>query len=368
MINARDFRVKRDDLQSTKIVEKTYSNQLLDDQVLLEIDHFSITSNNITYGVVGTKMNYWDFFPTDSDYGIIPAWGFANVLKSQHPNVKAGERFYGYYPMSSHLLVNVDKVSQMGFVDQSEHRQKLPPVYNFYSNVQTDPSFTPDTEELNSIYRPLFITSFLIEAHLVKEKFYSASYIIITSASSKTAQALASLLAHRKERNDLQFHLVGLTSPKNTKFVSDLGWYDQVISYDFIDQLKINKKAIVIDFAGNYNTQVELQSLLTENLVYNCLVGIADWKNLNGNDPKFQKGTFFFAPTYAVQFQELWGRSEFMKKVGVTWKQFSDEVYSMISINEYDGFQELEKLYLDMLNGRIDPQIGNIVKLSHKDS
>ena len=363
-INALDFIVKIDDLQRAKFVEKPYPNELSSNQVLLEIDLFSFTSNNITYGVVGEQMNYWKFFPTQPGYGIIPAWGLANVVVSNHPDVQVGQRFYGYYPMSSHLLVTVSNVSSKGFVDNAEHRQALPPIYNFYTNTEQDPAFTPKTEKLISVFRPLFVTSFLIDNYLAERNFYEATQILITSASSKTAQALACLLAHRKKANALNLNLLGLTSKKNIEFVKQLDWYDQTINYDEIAQLDSNKKFVVVDFTGNHNTQFQLQTLLNKNLVYNCLVGLVDWQNLKGENPLPKKGEFFFAPAHAEKRQREWGLSGFQQKVGIAWHQFMDTVQSTIVIKEHVGVQGLEKLYLDILNGKIDPKYGNIVSLN----
>lgn len=363
-INALDFEVKIDDLQQTKLIEKSYTEELSSNQVLLEIDKFSFTSNNITYGVVGEQMNYWKFFPAQSGYGIIPVWGLANVVISNHPDIKVGQRFYGYYPMSTHLLVTIDNSSTKGFVDNTEHRQALPPIYNFYTNTEHDPTITPETEELISIFRPLFVTSFLIDDHLAEQNFYGTSQILITSASSKTAQALASLLALRKKENAVNLNLIGLTSEKNTEFVKELGWYDQVISYDEIASLNSDESFVVIDFSGNHNTQFQLQTLLKDNLKYNCLVGLVDWQNLQGKSPLPKKGEFFFAPTFAQKRQKEWGISGFQEKIGVAWQQFMNSAQSKISVKEHHGTQELERLYSDMLNGKIDPKNAHIVSLN----
>ena len=32
-------------------------------EVLIRIDHFALTANNITYGVAGDAVGYWQFFP-----------------------------------------------------------------------------------------------------------------------------------------------------------------------------------------------------------------------------------------------------------------------------------------------------------------
>ena len=365
-INALDFTVKIDELQKAQFVAKTYSDELSTNQVLLEIDKFSFTSNNITYGVVGEQMNYWKFFPTQSGSGIIPAWGLANVIISNHPDVQVGQRFYGYYPMSSHLLVTIDNVSSKGFVDVTEHRQTLPPIYNFYTNTEHDPTFTSETEDLISIFRPLFVTSFLIDDHLAEQNFYKATQIIFTSASSKTAQALASLLAHRKKENHLDFNLLGLTSEKNVEFVRQLGSFDQTMTYDEVAHLNANERSVVIDFAGNHNIQFQLQTLLGDKLVYNCLVGLVDWQNLGGENPLPKKGEFFFAPAHAEKRQKEWGLSEFQQKVEIAWKRFMTTIQPIVSIKEYVGPEKLKQLYLDMLNGEIEPKQGNIVSLNSR--
>lgn len=266
--------------------------------------------------------------------------------------------------MSSHLLVTINSVSSKGFVDNAKHRQALPPIYNFYTNTQQDPTFTLETEALISIFRPLFVTSFLIDEYLAEKNFYNTSQILITSASSKTAQALACLLAHRKKENSLDLNLLGLTSKKNIEFVRQLGWYDQIISYDSIAQLNSNQKFVVIDFTGNHNIQFQLQKLLNNNLVYNCLVGLVDWQNLRGENPLPKKGEFFFAPAHAEKRQKEWGLAKFQQNIGVAWQQFIDAIQSTVSIKEHIGAQGLEQLYSDMLNGKINPKYGNIVSLN----
>ncbi|MEM9001207.1 MAG: DUF2855 family protein [Bacteroidota bacterium] len=363
-INGLDFTVKIDNLKQAQFVAKTYADKLQANQVLMEIDIFSFTSNNITYGVVGEHMDYWRFFPSQSGYGIIPAWGLANVVISNHPDVHIGQRFYGYYPMGSHLLVTIDHIGNTGFVDVTEHRQALPPIYNFYTNIAHDPAFTAETENLISIFRPLFVTSFLIDDHLAAKHFYQATQLLITSASSKTAQALACLLAHRKKENAMNVPILGVTSKKNVAFVRRLGWYDKTISYDSIAQLNANEKIVVIDFTGNHNIQFQLQTLFNNNLVYNCLVGLVDWQNLEGEDPLPKKGEFFFAPAHAEKRQKEWGMTKFQHRIGVAWQQFINAIQPKISMKEHIGTKGLKQLYSDMLNGKIDPKYGNMVRFN----
>ena len=114
----------------------------------------------------------------------------------------------------------------------------------------------------------------------------------------------------------MNLNLLGVTSKKNIEFVSQLGWYDQTISYDSIEQSDSNEKFIVIDFTGNHNTQFQLQTLLNDKLVYNCLVGLVDWQNMKGENPLPEKGDFFFAPAHAEKRLKEWGPSGFQQKLG----------------------------------------------------
>ncbi|MCR8228765.1 DUF2855 family protein, partial [Pseudomonas aeruginosa] len=77
---------------------------LAEGQALLAVGEFALTANNVTYAALGDALRYWEFFPAGEGLGIVPVWGFAEVLASRCPGVEPGERFYGYYPMASHLL------------------------------------------------------------------------------------------------------------------------------------------------------------------------------------------------------------------------------------------------------------------------
>ena len=121
------------------LFETTFSEEKIpiskENEVILEIERYAFTSNNITYGVIGDTLGYWNFFPAEEPYGIIPVWGFANVTSSNNEYILEGDRFYGYFPMSRYLKVIPKKVNDFGFIDDSNHRRKLPPVYNHYSKI-----------------------------------------------------------------------------------------------------------------------------------------------------------------------------------------------------------------------------------------
>ncbi|MFV1991973.1 MAG: DUF2855 family protein, partial [Acidimicrobiales bacterium] len=136
-----ELRVSRAKLSETEICPGLNPDDVLaPGQVLLRVESYAMTANNVTYAVMGDLMSYWNFFPTVASWGIVPVWGFAEVVRSHHTNVPEGERFYGYLPSATHLLVEPKAVSERGFTDGSEHRAALPGVYNHYTDVAEDPN------------------------------------------------------------------------------------------------------------------------------------------------------------------------------------------------------------------------------------
>src|SRR5690606_26278829 len=105
---------------------------LAEGEVLVAVDKFAFTSNNVTYAAFGDAMQYWDFFPAPEGFGRVPVWGFGDVVVSNNPALKVGERIYGYLPMSSHVILKADHIKPAGFVDVSAHRAHLAAVYNQY--------------------------------------------------------------------------------------------------------------------------------------------------------------------------------------------------------------------------------------------
>jgi Protein of unknown function (DUF2855) len=98
-------------------------------QLRVAVDSFALTSNNITYAAFGDAMNYWGFYPTESDgWGIVPVWGFATVIDSRCEGIAVGERFYGYYPMASEAVLTQPPTARrcMGFTTNTTARRWMP--------------------------------------------------------------------------------------------------------------------------------------------------------------------------------------------------------------------------------------------------
>ena len=91
-------------------------------EALLTVSAFGLTTNNITYAVMGEAMSYWDFFPAQDGWGRVPVWGFADVA-TDGAGLEQGARAFGYWPPSTHLVVEPERVNERGFVDAAAPRQ-----------------------------------------------------------------------------------------------------------------------------------------------------------------------------------------------------------------------------------------------------
>lgn len=197
---AVDFLVNRANLSECRFVDvpAAANVDLAAGELLIAVDRFALTANNVTYAVAGDMLNYWSFFPAQAGWGRIPVWGFGDVVQSKHDAVQTGERLYGYYPMSSWLKIRPESVTPAAIVDGSAHRKDLPPIYNQYLRTAVDRLYERATEERQMLFRPLFLTAFLLDDYLAEGDLFGASAVVLTSASSKTAIGLASLLSENK--------------------------------------------------------------------------------------------------------------------------------------------------------------------------
>lgn len=340
------------------------ADELNDGEVLLAVDHFAFTANNITYAALGKRFKYWDFFPAEAPWGQIPVWGFADVAASRHPEVPVGKRLYGYLPMARQLRVKPGKVSKSSFIDSAEHRQHLALAYNQYQFTDTDPAYQPEHEALQMLLRPLLITSFLLDDFLAVNNFFEAEQIILTSASSKTALGLAFMLQHQRSQRGKPLTITALTSPSNTDFVASLGYYDSVVSYADIANLDPSQSTVSVDFAGNGEILASLHKHFADNMLFSSLVGAAHWdsrggdKNLPGAKPEV-----FFAPGYWEKRGKEIGNAQLMQNFAKLWAPLVASVQKWMKVTEVEGGDAVEEAYKQTLQGKVNPDQGLILKM-----
>jgi hypothetical protein len=361
-MNSTDFIVVRDDLQHCKFVETQLPDPatLPDEALLIKVDRFAFTANNITYAVAGDLLKYWELFPAPDNFGNIPVWGFGDVIASRHPGIDVGERLFGYFPMATHLVIEAADVSKRGLRDAAAHRQNVSPVYNAYARVSGDPAFAGRAGDYQALLRPLFMLSFLVDDYLEENEFFGARSVILSSASSKTAFGLAHLLHLRKD-----IRVIGLTSASNATFVRSLGCYDEVVTYDEVTSLPSNQPVAYVDMAGSSDLREKLHRHFGDGMKYSGRVGLTH-RSSSPDEPALPgaKPAWFFAPDQIRKRAKEWGPGGIDTRFGAAWTGFAPMLGRCLQVIEGRGRAAVEQIYLDTLNGRIPPDQGHILSVS----
>jgi hypothetical protein len=362
-MQAAEFVVARDDLQQCRLIETELpeAGALPADTLLVKVDRFAFTANNITYAAVGEVLKYWQLFPAPKGFGIIPVWGFGEVIASRHPLVADGERLFGYFPMATHLVIEAADVSQRGLRDAAAHRQGVAPVYNAYSRVTDNSAFAGRDGDYQALLRPLFMLSFLVDDFLAENEFYGARSVLLSSASSKTAFGLAHLL--HTLRKDIR--VVGLTSAGNVDFVRSLGCYDEVVTYDRITSLPAELPVAFVDMAGNSDVRARLHRHFGEQLKYSGRIGRTHWDSVKDEPPlPGAKPQWFFAPDQMRKRAKDWGPGGIEVRFSAAWAAFAPKLQQWLKVIEGRGPDRVREVYLDTLAGRIPPDQGHMLSLA----
>ena len=352
-----DFLVNKSDWKQHRFDDAPVP-EIGDGQVLFRVDRFAFTANNISYALTGDMLGYWKFFPTEEGWGRLPVMGFGDVIRSAHPAVSAGERFFGFFPMSTHLVVQA-QANPAGLVDTAAHRSESAPAYRQYTRTAGDPFYEAQHEDENMLLRGLFMTSFLVDDFAAENDFFGARCFAIASASSKTAIALASLLSARGRGP-----VVGLTAPRNRAFVEGLAGYDRAVAYDDLESLPSDTPTMFVDMAGNTKVTREVHERMGENLVFSQRIGGTHWDaGEDDGDIPGPERQFFFAPGQINKRLSDWGPQGFQERIGSSLRAFIDSSSKWLRVERGYGRDAVERVYAATLDGSASPAEGNILSL-----
>jgi hypothetical protein len=362
------FVVRRDRLTEHAIV-KTPRGPLAEGEAELRVDRFGFTARNVTYALGGDALSYWKFFPESrAGWGRIPVWGFGTVVRSSSDAVSVGERFYGYFPMSSHLVVHPKRIDDTGFLDSAPHRRELNSVYNHYARTTRDPSYHPDTEPQQVVLRPLFGPSYLLADYLREYGFFDSDVTLVSSASSKLACGMAYVLASEARRDRRK--LIGLTSERNLAFVSRLGLFDRVVSYPEVTTLSSTQRAVYIDIAGSHALRATVHRHFGSALRYSLIVGATHQEpqhsaaGLPGPEP-----VPFFVPAWIRHRNKQSTADGVRRQLREAWQKLVSTVVDpsrdWLTIASGVGPEAVARTYTDILAGQARPDEGHVLSLSN---
>lgn len=341
---------------------------------LLAIDRFALTSNNLSYAASAEELGHWSHFPAVDGKGHIPAWGNVTVLRSAHPDVDEGARFYGLVPMATHLLVAPTDVGPRGFTDRSPQRASAAPVYRRYLDRSTDPiAAASPSEAVEVLLRPLFTAAFLLEADLADNRWFGADAIVVASASSRTALGMAHLLHRRRSRPAL----IGLTREDHVADVRELGCYDRVLPYEEAESLPSGPTALV-DLSGDGSVVSTVHRRLGQDLVHSAIVG-ATHRGAPPVDVSTLPGaprTFFYAPSVAERLRGRVGDAAVERALTAAWRDFATDMQDWLVLHDLgdgdapptqspdDGAEAtIRDLYARTAAGQVSPREGWVLSL-----
>ncbi len=364
-----EFQTYKKDLTQSRLVQTDKAQALADlknGNVLVSIERFAFTANNVTYGAAGDTIGYWKFFPAtaneNQEWGCLPVWGFATVTASMVDGLSVGERIYGYFPPADFLVMSPIKVSAQRFMDGAPHRAELPAVYNNYLLMSGEENYDSATDNVRALLNPLHVTSFCLCDALQDEGYHGAEQVLVLSASSKTAIGMAQGLAD----DDSAPTVVGITSRPNYDFVASRGGYDEIVCYDELDSIDVGKSTVMVDMAGNRAVLGAIHGPLGDNLLSCISVGMTHWETLNDNDPlaakiNRQRSSFFFAPSHVQKRIGDWGQDGFNKRTGAFMMTRMQQSAGWMSVETVANFDAFTKVYADVVVGKMNPNEGLIV-------
>ena len=344
--------VRKNDITEARVVDPS-RDEPADGEVRVRIDRFGYSANNVTYAAAGDTLGYWKFFPTDDpEWGCVPVWGFADVEVSHHPDVREGERLFGYWPSATAFVIRPDRVSDASLRDATPHRAELPPAYNSYRRVATRER---EDEDRFMLLFPLYVTSWALADALAAADFHGARRVVVVSASSKTAIGLAFALRGRTR-------VVALTSPGNVAFVDGLGLYDETVSYDALDALDPDVPTAIVDMSGNADTIGRLHRHLGDAMRQTLDVGLTHWEAPRRSDDRIkERSTFFFAPARIQARTKEWGASEFQRRTDEFMTGAIAQSRDWMRVETLDGLEPLVDLHAAMARNESDPARGFVV-------
>jgi len=364
--------INRDGLDQARLgpdPDAPAARALADGEVRLAVQRFA--ANNITYAAFGEAMRYWHFFPSGNPAtGCLPVWGYAVITESRCEGIAPGRRVWGCWPAGTHSVVQPTSLSPRGFTDGAAHRQPMAAIYNQYRFCDADPDWSPSTEGLQAVLRPLFATAFLIDDWLDEHRDFDARQILLSSASSKTALGTAFCLSLRRERQPGAPTVTGLTSPANRAYTEGLGLYDRVFAYDQLSSLDPALPTVYVDFAGNADLRRRVHEHFAGTLMFSSSIGGTHWKALGGaRDLPGPRPMLFFAPAQIARRSELppegWGPGGVQRRLGAAWSAFMQNVEGAatpwLHIVEHPGGDALLAGYAALVAGRAEAGQGLMI-------
>lgn len=357
--NAWRFLISRDDPTLTKTVSNTsiLKTELGRDKVLIAVERFSLTANNILYVVLGEQNNYWDLFPAEDRWGNSPAWGIGRVIKSDNNCLRKGERIFGFFPLASYCILQPVPVGTGHVMDDAPNRSSLAPAYNRYTRIDGAKNFSGRGGDWQMLLRPLALVGLLAAQFFKDREYFGARIVYVTSASSKTGIGVGRLI----KGSSPNIKVIGVTSRPKKGLVASLEIFDEVIDYQSIADIKL-APSILFDLTGNHEIVQEIHDKLGSLLKHSAAAGRSHWsaksdRSITGEVSPER----FFTPLVMQHYLPVWGAKVFEQRFDAAVRSLKEALGEQIVLKEVHGSAGLADLYRKLLDGTNREKEGSVV-------
>ncbi|KAK3703052.1 hypothetical protein LTR37_014663 [Vermiconidia calcicola] len=364
------------------IAEHCVLEQLVSSPSPLENGHIrtrtyviALTNNNLSYAQLGSPMGWWDAFRVppglpapynDNQYGIVPAWGYGEVMESRVPNIETGMLLWGFWPTMD-LPVDLELIEadvSGHWIEISESRKNLMALYRRYMlHDAAARSGSIDNRRLKEMaweagLQPVWEAGYLLnKAIFSKQPIHplgsgdwnerqadlSSAVVVCLSALSKTGRSFIDGLVSHRSTEERPLGLLAVASTPNDSLIADANIPTKSVSYEIMtasetlqwEALRKARKIVIVDCGGRGDSFTRLIASLgkeypqTEIIVVgvggNPSIRTAEeltaWRQQNSTGGMTNVRMNATAVRDAVMTRD--GAEEYFKELPQAWNDFS---------------------------------------------
>jgi Protein of unknown function (DUF2855) len=286
----------------------------------------AITFNNLTYAQAGSFLHWWDTYPVPEsaprpynnrdDWGIVPAWGYGEVIESKIDTLPPGSTLWGFWPTSAFPVdLKLESIEPKGhWREVTAHRSQLMNLYNRYIEVSGNNAQLDDDRAWTALLKPVWEAGHLLNRYVFpgaekaehvsplhplgaghkwtsEDADLTSAIVVSLSASTKTGRGFAWQLRRNRniqDKSPLGF-LQATSSPTSLKHNSDSDTLpSSTVSYDALtDSNTISwiaklepKRIVIVDFGAasgvidGFMSAIESSSLPRQTTPVFTLIGV----------------------------------------------------------------------------------------------
>ena len=139
----------------------------------------AITFNNLSYAQGGTFLHWWDTYPVPetapvpynnrNDWGIVPAWGYGEVIDSTIDALPPGSSVWGFWPTSAFpvdLKLEAAAEPKGHWREVSAHRSQLMSLYNRYIELPVGSAQSDNEEAWTAVLKPVWEAAYQLNRYV----------------------------------------------------------------------------------------------------------------------------------------------------------------------------------------------------------